>query len=74
MAADPGPPVEGARELARALGVSLTLADVLARRGRSADEPTRRFLEPRLAHLTAPDAMADRDAAASHRGDRSATS
>ncbi len=61
---DPGPASEEAFPLARELGVTITVADVLTRSGRTADEATRRWLEPRLAHLTAPDAMADRDLAA----------
>ena len=61
---DPGEAGAGALELARALGLSLTAADVLHRRGRVADDATRRFLDPRLSHLTPPDAMADREASA----------
>jgi single-stranded-DNA-specific exonuclease len=61
---DPGRAADGALELARALGLSITAADVLHRRGLTADDATKRFLEPRLSHLTPPDAMADREAAA----------
>ena len=61
---DPGEATPGALDLARALGLSITAADVLHRRGRVADEATQRFLEPRLSHLTSPDAMADREASA----------
>jgi single-stranded-DNA-specific exonuclease len=57
---DPGEAQAGALELSRALGLSITSADVLHRRGRRADDETRRFLDPRLSHLTPPDAMADR--------------
>ena len=57
-------PSARARELALALGVSLTLGELLARRGHDDVEVTRRFLNPRLAELTAPDAMADRSLAA----------
>lgn len=57
---DPGEASGDAVGLARALGVSLTAADVLARRGLGADDRTRRFLDPKLAHLTPPDKMADR--------------
>jgi single-stranded-DNA-specific exonuclease len=61
---DPGEAAPAAVELARAMGLSLTAADVLHRRGRGADDATRRFLDPRLSHLTPPDAMADREASA----------
>ncbi|MBI4953736.1 MAG: DHH family phosphoesterase, partial [Myxococcales bacterium] len=40
------------------------MAEALVRRGHGAGEPLTRWLEPRLAHLTPPDAMADRTAAA----------
>ncbi len=52
------------RELAFGLGVSATLAGLLERRGHHEVEATRRFLNPRLAELTPPDAMVDRAAAA----------
>jgi single-stranded-DNA-specific exonuclease len=52
-----------ARELARALDLSTTVADLLRRRGHSDVEATRRFLNPRLADLTRPDLMADRSLA-----------
>lgn len=42
------------------MGVSLTLGELLEQRGHSEVEATRRFLNPRLAELTPPDAMADR--------------
>lgn len=61
---DPGEASSDALELARALGFSITAADVLHRRGRRADDATKRFLEPRLSHLTPPDAMADRELSA----------
>ncbi|HVR18930.1 MAG TPA: single-stranded-DNA-specific exonuclease RecJ [Polyangiaceae bacterium] len=51
-------------ELASRLGVTATIANWLARRGLSDVEAARRFLAPRLAALTPPDAMADRSAAA----------
>ncbi len=56
----PGPASEDAVALARELGVTRTAASVLLARG--LDEPARglRFLEPRLAHLTPPEAMRDR--------------
>lgn len=62
--ADPGEASADAIALARALGLSITVADVLHRAGRGPDEATRRFLDPRLSHLTPPDAMADRGASA----------
>jgi single-stranded-DNA-specific exonuclease len=59
----PPPAGEEAVALARALSVTRTAAAVLLARGwRGADESTR-FLDPRLAHLTPPDAMKDRDEA-----------
>jgi len=61
---DPGPPTEAALGLARELGLSLTVADVLDRRGFGPDGRTQRYLEPRLADLTSPHDMADRQAAA----------
>ncbi|UQA55869.1 single-stranded-DNA-specific exonuclease RecJ [Polyangium aurulentum] len=61
---DPGEASGDALELARALGLSITVADVLFRSGRGANEATKIFLEPRLAHLTPPDAMADRELSA----------
>ncbi len=61
---DPGEASAEALALARALGLSITAADVLHRRGFGADPATRRYLDPLLSHLTPPDAMADRDASA----------
>src|SRR5262245_21558805 len=60
----PAPPGTEARALAQALGLSTTVADLLIRRGHRDPEATRRFLEPKLQHLTRPEAMADRAAAA----------
>jgi len=57
-------PSARARELALGLGVSTTLATLLERRGFNDLEVARRFLNPRLSELTAPDAMADRSQAA----------
>ncbi|HEY3592306.1 MAG TPA: single-stranded-DNA-specific exonuclease RecJ, partial [Polyangiaceae bacterium] len=57
-------PSARARELALGLGVSVTLGELLERRGHVDVEPTRRFLNPRLSELTAPDKMADRSLAA----------
>lgn len=62
--ADPGTASVGAISLARDLGLSITVADLLDRAGHSGGDATRRFLDPRLAHLTPPDAMADREASA----------
>ena len=53
-----------AQALSRALGVSVTVASWLDRRGHVEPEATRRFLNPRLAELTVPDAMLDRKLAA----------
>lgn len=60
----PDPASDEARHLARALSISVTAADILLRRGFGDNDETRRFLDPRLSHLTAPDTMADRDLAA----------
>ena len=62
------PPLPGdaARQLSRELRMSLTVAEVLRRRGHDSSDAARRFLQPRLADLTSPDEMADR-AAAAHR-------
>jgi single-stranded-DNA-specific exonuclease len=60
----PAPASLRAQALSRALGVSVTVASWLDRRGHVEPEATRRFLNPRLAELTAPDAMLDRKAAA----------
>ncbi|HWZ91299.1 MAG TPA: DHH family phosphoesterase, partial [Polyangiaceae bacterium] len=57
-------PSARARELALGLSISVTLAELLERRGHLDVEATRRFLNPRLSELTAPDAMADRTRAA----------
>ncbi|XXT14414.1 single-stranded-DNA-specific exonuclease RecJ [Sorangium sp. So ce429] len=62
--ADPGEASPDALAMARELGLSITVADILHRAGRAPDEATRRFLDPRLSHLTSPDAMADREASA----------
>lgn len=61
---DPGEAAAEAIALARALGLSITVADVLHRAGHAPDDATRAWLDPRLAHLTPPDAMADRALAA----------
>src|SRR6188768_1551838 len=60
----PAPASLRAQALSRALGVSVTVASWLDRQGHVEPEATRRFLNPRLAELTAPDAMLDRKPAA----------
>jgi single-stranded-DNA-specific exonuclease len=60
----PEPPSLRAQALARALGISVTVASWLDRLGHADAEITRRFLSPRLAELTSPDGMLDRKAAA----------
>jgi single-stranded-DNA-specific exonuclease len=60
----PAPASLRAQALSRALGISVTVAGWLEHRGHFEPETTRRFLNPRLAELTAPDAMLDRKAAA----------
>jgi single-stranded-DNA-specific exonuclease len=57
-------PGSDARTLGRALAVTTTVAEWLIRRGHDDSEATRRFLEPRLAHLSDPALMADRAVAA----------
>ena len=52
-----------ARALATELVMSITAANVLVRRGHTDPQSTARFLDPKLAHLTPPDAMRDRDEA-----------
>jgi single-stranded-DNA-specific exonuclease len=56
------PPRAGddAAELARDLSLTRTAAAVLVGRGLRSPEQGTRFLDPRLAHLTPPDAMRDR--------------
>lgn len=56
----PSPASASARQLAGALRVTTTFADLLERRGYRDDEATKRFLDPKLAHLTPPHDMADR--------------
>lgn len=61
--APPPPACDDARALARALDVSVTLGDALLKLGLSDDDRSRKWLDPRLAHLTSPAGMAGRDAA-----------
>jgi single-stranded-DNA-specific exonuclease len=56
----PPPAGDDAVALARELSLTRTAAAVLVARGLRDAQPTTRFLEPRLAHLTPPDAMKDR--------------
>src|SRR5579871_6282360 len=56
----PDPAGDDALALARSLGVTRTAAAVLLARGMGDAAQGARFLEPRLAHLTPPDAMKDR--------------
>ena len=58
------PPHSAALELSRALSISRTLAGWLDAQGHRDLDATRRFLSPRLAELSPPHAMLDRDAAA----------
>jgi single-stranded-DNA-specific exonuclease len=66
---DPGPAGEEALVLARESGLSITVADVLARRSAPRGAVLERWLEPKLAHLTQPQAMADLDAACARLAD-----
>src|SRR3984957_20627468 len=56
----PPPAGDEARALARELSLTRTASAVLVARGWREAASTTRFLEPRLAHLTAPDTMKDR--------------
>jgi single-stranded-DNA-specific exonuclease len=51
-------------DFAQALGLTATVASVVRRRGYRDLDAARRFLDPRLADLTSPDGMADRELAA----------
>ncbi|MBK8998817.1 MAG: single-stranded-DNA-specific exonuclease RecJ [Myxococcales bacterium] len=53
-----------AHALARASGLTVTIADLMQRRGLTDPTELARFMDPKLSHLTPPDGMADRDAAA----------
>ena len=59
----PPPASPEIRRLAQALGVTVTFANVLARRGFGDNATTRSFLDPKLASLTPPQDMVDRAAA-----------
>jgi single-stranded-DNA-specific exonuclease len=56
-------PAEVVQSLTRGLGVTRTFARILQARGHDDVAATRQFLDPRLADLTPPGAMADREAA-----------
>jgi single-stranded-DNA-specific exonuclease len=58
-----------ALDLARGLSISGTLAHWLVGRGLVEQEPARRFLSPRLAELTPPHAMLDREIATARLAD-----
>lgn len=60
----PPPAGDDAVGLAKALGITRTAAAVLVTRGYLQPAESTRFLDPRLAHLTPPDAMKDRAEAA----------
>jgi single-stranded-DNA-specific exonuclease len=60
----PPPPGDDARRLAQSLCLTTTVAEWLRRRGHDDSEATRRFLEPKLAHLSDPAGMIDRGVAA----------
>jgi single-stranded-DNA-specific exonuclease len=49
-----------ARSLGRSLKLTTTIAEWLRSRGHDDSDATRRFLAPKLQHLSAPDGMADR--------------
>jgi single-stranded-DNA-specific exonuclease len=60
----PALPGDEARRLARSLRLTTTIAEWLRSRGHDDSDATRRFLLPKLAHLSPPDTMADRALAA----------
>ena len=57
-------PAQSVSELAQALGLTPTVAEVVWRRGYREVDTARRFLDPKLAELTSPEGMADRQLAA----------
>lgn len=63
MVRDPGPADATALALAREVGSTVTVAAWLHKQGRAAGDELARWLDPKLAHLTVPDAMADLPAA-----------
>ncbi len=56
----PPPPTDADRALGRELGLTVTVASVLARRGYGAADRATAFLEPKLATLSSPDGMKGR--------------
>jgi single-stranded-DNA-specific exonuclease len=60
----PSPASEHTRTFARSLSSTITLADILHKRGFDDPQRLQRYLHPKLAHLTPPTAMADREVAA----------
>ncbi len=60
---------DSAQILARELGISPQLADLLVQRGYSNLDEARRFLDPRLAEIPDPSTMADMDRAANRVAD-----
>src|SRR5690606_11334493 len=64
LAAVSAPPSSLEELLCRRLGLSQTVATWLARAGHADVSATERFLNPRLADLSRPDTMADRDVVA----------
>lgn len=64
MPASCAPAVDVTAVLAKELRISKTVTSWLIQRGHADLEATRRFLEPRLSQLSAPDEMLDRRAAA----------
>jgi single-stranded-DNA-specific exonuclease len=60
----PAPPGPEAQRLGERLSLTTTVAEWLRRRGHDDSDETRRFLDPKLAHLSDPDGMADRAVAA----------
>ena len=59
----PPPAGDDAIALGRSLSLTRTAAQALVSRGLAGAEPAATFLDPRLAHLTPPDAMKDRSEA-----------
>lgn len=60
----PPPASASARALARTMGLCVTTAALLERRGYRDEMSAFKYLHPKLSHLTRPDEMADREAAA----------
>ncbi len=63
MILDPGPADDASLALAGELGATVTVAQWLGKRGFSAGSDLDRWLDPKLAHLTSPESMADLPAA-----------